>query len=178
MAGPTLPPSLSRRRQPPTGDEEATTQLKLGDYTDVPCLSVSEANVILRRLIDRREKPDDEGRKGPPLPNTDVFVKTRDYLEQFARFRGETAVQQVEQVSSRLVEGGGVGVFERAQLGMYISLDGEGGGACANGGVCVGTLCCDTVEEARTLVPSLEGKVSDDDLQQVLDDISKLRDFS
>jgi len=34
------------------------------------------------------------------------------------------------------------------------------------------------VEEARTLIPSLEGKVSDDDLQQVLDDISKLRDFS
>ena len=41
-----------------------------------------------------------------------------------------------------------------------------------------GTLCCDTVEEARTLVPSLEGKISDDDLQQILDDISKLRDFS
>ena len=122
MAGPTLPPSLSRRRQPPTGDEEATTQLKLGEYTDVPCLSVSEANVILRRLIDRREKADDEGRKGPPLPNTDVFVKTRDYLEQFARFRGETAVQQVEQVSSRLVEGGGVGVFERAQLGRFYIL--------------------------------------------------------
>lgn len=41
-------------------------------------------------------------------------------------------------------------------------------------GVSIGTLCCDTVEEARTLIPSLEGKVSDDDLQQVLDDISKL----
>jgi DNA-directed RNA polymerase II subunit RPB4 len=122
MAGPTLPPSLSRRRQPPTGDEEATAQLKLGEYTDVPCLSVSEANVILRRLIDRREKPDDEGRKGPPLPNTDVFVKTRDYLEQFARFRGETAVQQVEQVSSRLVAQGTISVFERAQLGMQTTL--------------------------------------------------------
>jgi DNA-directed RNA polymerase II subunit RPB4 len=149
----------------------------------VPCLSVSEANVILRRLIDRREKPDDEGRKGPPLPNTDVFVKTRDYLEQFARFRGETAVQQVEQVSSRLVAQGTISVFERAQLGMHthtplvVMVQGWDQ-TCANGGIYVGTLCCDTVEEARTLVPSLEGKVSDDDLQQVLDDISKLRDFS
>jgi len=44
--------------------------------------------------------------------------------------------------------------------------------------VCVGTLCCDTAEEARTLIPSLEGKISDDDLQAVLDNISKLRDFS
>ena len=42
----------------------------------------------------------------------------------------------------------------------------------------VATLCCDTVEEARTLIPSLEGKLSDDDLQQILDDISKLRDFT
>jgi len=44
--------------------------------------------------------------------------------------------------------------------------------------VCTATLCCDTAEEARTLVPSLEGKISDDELQQVLDEISKLRDFS
>ena len=40
------------------------------------------------------------------------------------------------------------------------------------------TLCCDAAEEARTLIPSLEGKISDDELQAVLDEISKLRDFS
>jgi DNA-directed RNA polymerase II subunit RPB4 len=40
------------------------------------------------------------------------------------------------------------------------------------------TLCCDTAEEARTLIPSLEGKLDDDTLQTVLDEISKLRDFS
>ena len=83
----------------------------------MPCLSVSEANVILRRLIQTRETPDDKGNVGPPLPNTDVFVKTREYLDAFARFRGESAVQQVESVSSKLVESGGVSVFERAQLG-------------------------------------------------------------
>jgi DNA-directed RNA polymerase II subunit RPB4 len=120
MAGPTLPPTLSRRRQPPTGDEEATAQLKLGEYTDVPCLSVSEANVILRRLIKTREEPDEHGNKGPPLPNTDVFTKTRDYLDLFARFRGEQAAQQVESVSSKLVESGAITVFERAQLGMLL----------------------------------------------------------
>lgn len=41
----------------------------------------------------------------------------------------------------------------------------------------VGSLCCDTAEEARTLIPSLEGKFSDDDLQEVLDEITKLRNF-
>ncbi|KAK3059130.1 RNA polymerase B [Extremus antarcticus] len=163
MAGPTratVPHPLSRRRPPPTGDEETTSVLRLGEYTDVPCLSVSEANTILQKVIEARNKPDDNGRKPPAMPNTDVFTKTADYLKSFARFNGEQAVQQVESVSSKLVgRGGGEGItgFERAQLG---------------------TLCCDTVEEARTLIPSLEGKVSDDDLQQVLDDISKLRDFS
>jgi len=40
-----------------------------------------------------------------------------------------------------------------------------------------GSLCCDTAEEARTLIPSLEGKITDEDLQVVLDNISKLRVF-
>lgn len=42
----------------------------------------------------------------------------------------------------------------------------------------IATLCCDTAEEARTLIPSLEGKINDEELQAALDDISKLRDFT
>lgn len=42
----------------------------------------------------------------------------------------------------------------------------------------IATLCCDTAEEARTLIPSLEGKIGDEELQAALDDISKLRDFT
>jgi len=124
MAGPTratVPHPLSRRRPPPTGDEETTSVLRLGEYTDVPCLSVSEANTILQKVIEARNKPDDNGRKPPAMPNTDVFTKTADYLKSFARFNGEQAVQQVESVSSKLVgRGGGEGItgFERAQLGM------------------------------------------------------------
>ncbi len=48
----------------------------------------------------------------------------------------------------------------------------------ADEGFITATLCCDTAEEARTLIPSLEGKLDDEALQSVLDDISKLRDFS
>ena len=33
-------------------------------------------------------------------------------------------------------------------------------------------------EEARTLIPSLEGKITDEDLQPVLDNIAKLRVFT
>lgn len=118
MAGPTVPPQLSRRKPPPTGDEETTIALKLGEYTDVPCLSVSEANVLLNRIIEARTKEDNNGNRGQPMPNSDVFIKTKDYLDVFARFRTDQAVTQVDQMSQRLVDDNSLKHFERAQLGM------------------------------------------------------------
>ena len=38
-----------------------------------------------------------------------------------------------------------------------------------------GTLCCETAEEAKTLVPSLQDKISDESLQELLDEIVKLQ---
>lgn len=39
------------------------------------------------------------------------------------------------------------------------------------------TLCCESAEEAKTLVPSLANKISDADLQDLLKDITNLRSF-
>jgi len=41
----------------------------------------------------------------------------------------------------------------------------------------IGSLCCDTAEEAKTLIPSLVEKISDDDLQELLDEITKLMGY-
>ncbi|CCJ31200.1 unnamed protein product, partial [Pneumocystis jirovecii] len=41
----------------------------------------------------------------------------------------------------------------------------------------LGTLCCEEAEEARTLVPSLADKKSDEALQTLLDELSNLRRF-
>ncbi len=41
----------------------------------------------------------------------------------------------------------------------------------------IGSLCCDTAEEAKTLVPSLQDKITDDDLQELLDEITKLMGY-
>ena len=41
----------------------------------------------------------------------------------------------------------------------------------------LGSLCCESAEEAKTLIPSLTNKISDLDLQELLDDITKLRNF-
>lgn len=51
-------------------------------------------------------------------------------------------------------------------------------GSKADGDECTGSLCCETAEEAKTLIPSLQNKISDVDLQDLLDEISKLRNFT
>lgn len=42
----------------------------------------------------------------------------------------------------------------------------------------VGTLCLDNADEAKTLIPSLQNKITDDDLNDLLNEISKLRNFA
>jgi DNA-directed RNA polymerase II subunit RPB4 len=41
----------------------------------------------------------------------------------------------------------------------------------------LGSLCCDNAEEAKSLIPSLQSKISENDLQELLDELTKLRNF-
>ncbi|TVY88050.1 DNA-directed RNA polymerase II subunit [Lachnellula willkommii] len=82
-----------------------------------------------------------------------ILQKTTDYLEHFARFRRKENVEAVERLLTAHKE---LAKFERAQLG---------------------SLCCDTAEEAKTLIPSLTDKITDDDLQELLDEITKLMGY-
>lgn len=79
-----------------------------------------------------------------------MLARTLDYLDAFARFKQKENVEAVERLLSAHKE---LAKFERAQLG---------------------SLCCETAEEAKTLIPSLADKISDDDLQELLDEMYKL----
>lgn len=78
-------------------------------------------------------------------------------------------------------------LFERSQLGtlsLFLHnqifnhpLARKGEVMADKGDVQIGSLCCESAEEAKTLIPSLANKISDIDLQELLDDISKLRNF-
>lgn len=48
----------------------------------------------------------------------------------------------------------------------------------ANGVSMLGSLCCDNAEEAKSLIPSLQNKIADGDLQELLDELTKLRNFT
>ncbi|MCJ1295396.1 RNA polymerase B [Xylographa carneopallida] len=137
----------SRSREQPTGDEEATSDLKLGEFQNVPTLTLSEARVLINAVMDRRKQQ----RK---VEETETLVKTLDYLDVFARFKQKENIEAVERM---LVGHDELELFERSQLG---------------------SLCCETAEEAKTLIPSLANKISDIDLQELLDEISKLRNFT
>lgn len=39
----------------------------------------------------------------------------------------------------------------------------------------VGSLCCDSAEEAKTLIPSIADKIDDEILQELLDQMAKLQ---
>ena len=45
----------SRARELPTGDEEATTDLKLGEFQNVPTLTLSEARLLINAVMDHRK---------------------------------------------------------------------------------------------------------------------------
>lgn len=131
-----LPEILSRRRTKPQGDEEATHNIRLGDFADDQTLSVSEARALLNTLIERRK----EDPSIPPPPNTDVFVRTRKYMNQAARHKSQAAAEQVANISSKLSEAGLITGFERAQLSRSSPMRGGGGagvmGKCVAGNKC------------------------------------------
>ncbi|CAL8582822.1 hypothetical protein XPA_008465 [Xanthoria parietina] len=137
----------SRTREKPSGDEEATAELKLGEFQNVPTLSLSEARLLINAVLDNR-------RKLRKVNETETLIKTQDYLEVFARFKQTENIEAVERVLGAKTE---LELFEKSQLG---------------------SLCCETAEEAKTLIPSLASKISDDDLQDLLNDITQFRNLA
>lgn len=121
-----------------------------------------------------------------------LLMKTTEYLDHFARFKRKENVEAVERLLSAHKE---LAKFERAQLGRFTATASilptnllpyskardlffeKRGGQCADILHAIGSLCCDSSEEAKTLIPSLQDKITDDDLQELLDEITKLMGY-
>ncbi|KAF4469642.1 DNA-directed RNA polymerase II subunit RPB4 [Fusarium albosuccineum] len=138
-------PRTSRPKPPPPGNEEASAVLNLGEFQDVDTLTLSEAALVLNALVAKRRND----RKN--VNETEMLNQTLGYLDHFARFTQKENVEAVERLLSAHKN---LAKFERAQLG---------------------SLCCENADEAKTLIPSLADKIKDEDLQDLLDEISKLQ---
>lgn len=51
-----LPDPTHRKRELPQNELEATSQLKLGEFQTVPTLSLSEARLVINKVLDLRRK--------------------------------------------------------------------------------------------------------------------------
>ncbi|KAL2860788.1 uncharacterized protein BJX67DRAFT_375800 [Aspergillus lucknowensis] len=148
MSGVPIPAPTYRQRAPPQGELEAASTLKLGADQNTHTLSLSEARLVISKVLENKR------RGGKKYEEPENLTKTLDYLEIFARFKDEENIKAVERLLNSHTE---LEMFERSQLG---------------------SLCCDNADEAKSLIPSLQNKVSDADLQELLDELTKLRNFT
>ncbi|KAF2088341.1 polymerase II polypeptide D [Saccharata proteae CBS 121410] len=126
-------------------EDEAGAELRLGEFAGVESLSLSEAREVIDAIRDLRKQ------KNQDLNETETLQKMRSYLDVFSRFKDRETTLQVGSLVGAHTE---LVHFERSQLA---------------------TLCCETADEAKTLIPSITDKITDEDLQELLNEISKLR---
>lgn len=107
-------------------------------------------NSEVHMLLEHRKQQNENVEEEQEL--SEVFMKTLNYTQRFSRFKNRETIASVRSLllQKKLHK------FELASL--------------AN-------LCPETAEEAKSLIPSLEGRFEDDELQQVLEDIKLKRSF-
>lgn len=101
-------------------------------------------------LLEHRKQQNESAEEEQEL--SEVFMKTLNYCQRFSRFKNRETISAVRNLLTQKK----LHKFELAQL--------------AN-------LCPDNPEEAKALIPSLEGRFEDDDLRQILEDIQTQRSF-
>eukprot|EP01137_Pigoraptor_chileana_P027005 Opistho-2@9055 len=132
--------------------EEDATELRFGTvFNNAHCLLLSEVRVLLEGRLEESKKLESQGFE-QSLP--EAFTKTLSYAQKFSSFQNGEAIMEIRK---SLLEDKKLHEFEVASL--------------AN-------LCPETVEEAKSLIPSLMGRYeNDDDLQELLDVIKNYKDF-
>lgn len=163
-----MPAAAPSRQTPSSAAEiEASAVLKLGDFADIPCLNISEARIILQKTLDTRQQ------KGAVMRETETLIKTRDYLEIFSVFKEIPDAQALEAIvnvySKELTN------FEKSAIGRFF-LRGESGKIGWDVLTrWIGSLVPTCADEAKTLIPSLVGKLSDDDLEDLCRQLQRLK---
>ncbi|AGO12806.1 AaceriACR250Wp [[Ashbya] aceris (nom. inval.)] len=180
--------STKRRGLKKVVEEENAATLQLGEEfqlrqinhqgqeEELIALNLSEARLVIKEALQHRRRLFGQWRDGLEEDEADAehnmtqekelaqldkllekttggqnqaLKQTMVYLTNFARFRDQETVTAVTQ----LLASTGLHPFEIAQLG---------------------SLACEDADEAKTLVPSLGNKISDEDLERILKELSNL----
>lgn len=114
---------------------------------NVETLLISE----VEQLLDHRKTQNENLEEEAEL--SEVFKKTHAYCLRFSKYKNRETITSVRRYMAQKKQ---LHKFEVAQL--------------AN-------LCPDTPEEAKALIPSLEGKLPDEELRLLIEDIQTNRSF-
>lgn len=101
-------------------------------------------------LLDHRKQQNESAEEEQEF--SEVFMKTHNYVQRFAKFKNMENIASIRQILTNKK----LHKFELAAL--------------AN-------LCPESPEEAKALIPSLEGRFDDEELASILDDIQTKRSF-
>lgn len=104
----------------------------------------------VQMLLEHRKTQNESAEEEQEL--SEVFMKTLNYTSRFSKFKNRETISAIRSVLMQKK----LHKFELAAL--------------AN-------LCPDNAEEAKSLIPSLEGRFEDEELQQLLEDIKTKRSF-
>ena len=101
-------------------------------------------------LLEHRKAQNENAEEEQEL--SEVFLKTLAYAGRFAKFKNRETIASVRNLLAQKK----LHKYELAALA---------------------SLCPDNPEEAKTLIPSLEGRYEDEELRAILDDIQTKRSF-
>ncbi|KAL7272630.1 hypothetical protein RUND412_004556 [Rhizina undulata] len=127
----------------PSAEEE----LKLKDFTHSACLTYSEAQHLMGRLVAARGFPQQKNKR---------LDRLQRYFSIFARIKDATRLRALDFFLRTKQREWKLAEFERAQLG---------------------NLFPSNAEEAKTIIPSLKNKIPDAELDEILTELYNLRVF-
>jgi len=133
-------------------EDEDASELRLGnDFSEAHCLSLAEVKIVLNSKLE----DDAENGEETSSTKTRVFEKTKSYAE---RFTGSTSAAAARTIRQLLMDAG-LHDFENAVISNLKPVDWD---------------------EAKTLVPSLEGEdreLTEETIQAMLDEMANVRKF-
>ncbi len=129
-------------------DEDASELVFPKEFEDPETKTLLISEVNI--LLDHRKQQNESQEEEQEF--SEVFMKTHNYTQRFAKFKNTENIASIRQ----LLTNKKIHKFELAQL--------------AN-------LCPENPEEAKSLIPSLEGRFSDEELASLLEDIQTKRSF-
>uniref|UniRef100_A0A2I3FVX0 DNA-directed RNA polymerase II subunit RPB4 n=1 Tax=Nomascus leucogenys TaxID=61853 RepID=A0A2I3FVX0_NOMLE len=145
---------------PRAGDveEDASQLIFPKEFETAETLLNSEVHMLLEHRKQQNESAEDEQEL------SEVFMKTLNYTARFSRFKNRETIAMLKESFYYSKPLDNCILLLQKKLHKFEL-------------ACLANLCPETAEESKALIPSLEGRFEDEELQQILDDIQTKRSF-